>query len=104
MKFANAAALVALAATGANAQVNIGAQAPDANLPFTMTQVATFSLPWRIAFLPDGRMLVTEKTGPIWLVTQAGAKMPVANVPTVLSEGQGGMFGVFLSPHYASDH
>ena len=27
------------------------------------TQVATFSLPWRIAFLPDGRMLITEKVG-----------------------------------------
>ena len=39
-----------------------------------MTQVATFNLPWRIAFLPDGRMLITEKVGPIWLVTQTGRK------------------------------
>ena len=43
-----------------------------------MTQVATFNLPWRIAFLPDGRMLVTEKVGPVWLVTQKGEKTPVA--------------------------
>ena len=68
-----------------------------------MTQVATFNLPWRIAFLPDGRMLVTEKVGPIWLVTQQGEKTPVANVPAVLYQGQGGMFAVFLSPHYAKD-
>ncbi|MFX8809255.1 PQQ-dependent sugar dehydrogenase, partial [Acinetobacter baumannii] len=61
-------------------------------------------LPWRIAFLPDGRMLVTEKVGPIWLVTQAGEKLPVTNVPTVVARGQGGMFGVFLSPHHAKDH
>jgi glucose/arabinose dehydrogenase len=94
----------ALAAGSACAQTNIGTQAPEASLPFTMTSVATFNLPWRLAFLPDGRMLVTEKTGPIWLVTQAGAKAPVANVPPVLSQGQGGMFGVYLSPHYASDH
>jgi glucose/arabinose dehydrogenase len=41
-----------------------------------MTQVTTFNLPWRIAFLPDGRMLITEKVGALWLVTQQGAKTP----------------------------
>jgi len=98
------ALLLALASTAARAQVNAGAQAPEASVPFTVTQVATFSLPWRIAFLPDGRMLVTEKTGPVWLVTQKGEKTPVANVPAVLYERQGGMLGVFVSPNYASDH
>lgn len=57
-----------------------------------------------IAFLPDGRMLVTEKVGPVWLVTQAGVKTPVANVPAVLAQGQGGMLGVYTSPHYTTDH
>jgi glucose/arabinose dehydrogenase len=98
------AVVAALAGTGASAQTNIGLQAPEPDIPFTVTQVATFNLPWRLAFLPDGRMLITEKVGPLWLVTQAGAKTPVANVPAVLSQGQGGMLGVFLSPHYASDH
>ena len=104
MKSATIAVLMALASTSAYAQVNIGSQAPEPSNPFVMTQVASFNLPWRIAFLPDGRMLVTEKVGPIWLVTQAGAKTPVANVPAVLAEGQGGMFGAYLSPHYAADH
>ena len=99
-----AMATAALAVTGASAQTNIGTQAPEAGLPFTMTQVATFSLPWRIAFLPDGRMLITEKTGGLQLVTQTGEKTPVANAPAVLAQGQGGMLGVFLSPHYAQDH
>jgi aldose sugar dehydrogenase len=103
MKLAKTAMLAAVAATSASAQTNLGAQAPEASLPFVMTQVATFNLPWRLAFLPDGRMLVTEKVGPIWLVTQTGEKTPVANVPAVLSQGQGGMLGVFLSPHYATD-
>ena len=89
--------------TAVSAQFNAGTQAPDANLPFTMTPVATFTLPWRLAFLPDGRMLITEKVGPVWLVTQAGVKMPVANVPEVLYQGQGGMLGVFVSPHYLKD-
>ena len=58
----------------AYAQINAGEQKADSNLPFTMTRVASFDLPWRIAFLPDGRMLVTEKVGRVQLVTQQGAK------------------------------
>ena len=99
-----AALALALLPTGAYAQINAGAQAPEATLPFTMTQVASFSLPWRIAFLPDGRMLITEKVGPVWLVSEDGTKLPVANVPAVLARGQGGMLGVYLSPKYATDH
>jgi aldose sugar dehydrogenase len=102
--FASAVLFLSFVSTAAGAQVNAGEQKPEASLPFTVTQVATFSLPWRIAFLPDGRMLITEKTGPLWLVTQQGAKTPVANVPAVLWQGQGGMLGVYLSPHYATDH
>jgi glucose/arabinose dehydrogenase len=98
------ALLLTLSSTPALAQVNAGAQRPETDLPFTMTQVATFNLPWRIAFLPDGRMLITEKPGAVWLVTQQGAKTPVTNVPAVLHQGQGGLLGVFVSPRYANDH
>src|SRR5262249_18343968 len=77
------------------AQINAGGQQPEASLPFTLTQVTTLSLPWRIAFLPDGRMLITEKVGGLQLVTQQGAKTPVANAPAVLFGGQGGMLGVY---------
>ncbi|WP_263382557.1 PQQ-dependent sugar dehydrogenase [Granulicella arctica] len=96
--------MVAAAANSALAQVNAGEQKPEASLPFAITQVTTLSLPWKIAFLPDGRMLITEKTGTLQLVTQQGAKTEVANVPAVLWKGQGGMLGVYLSPHYAKDH
>jgi glucose/arabinose dehydrogenase len=104
MNLGKMAVLTALAATSACGQANLGAQAPEATVPFVMTQVTTFNLPWRLAFLPDGRMLVTEKVGPVWLVSQAGAKTPIANVPAVLAAGQGGMLGVFVSPRYATDH
>src|SRR5271156_6520095 len=93
-----------LAAAQADAQINAGEQKPEPSLPFNMVQVTTLKLPWRIAFLPDGRMLITEKVGGMELVTQQGAKTPVANVPPVLSKGQGGQLGLFLSPHYAKDH
>jgi len=103
-KFVRASLLLTFVSAAAQAQFNAGTQAPAASLPFTMTSVATFNLPWRIAFLPDGRMLITEKVGPLWLVTQQGEKTPVTNVPAVLSQGQGGMLGVYASPNYATDH
>jgi len=99
----SAALLLTLMAPDARAQVNAGLQKAEPTLPFTMTKVATFNLPWRIAFLPDGRMIITEKPGPVWLVTPQGTKTRIANTPAVLHEGQGGMLGVFLSPHYATD-
>jgi len=107
-KVAKTALLVALLSGGAYApvaaQVNAGDQKPEANVPFNMTSVTTFNLPWRLAFLPDGRMLVTEKVGPIWLVTQQGMKRPVLNYPASLYGGQGGMLGIYTSPNFATDN
>lgn len=99
----NAVLLLALLAMPVTAQINAGDMEPEASLPFTMTEVATFNLPWRIAFLPDGRMLVTEKPGALWLVTQDGDKTEVSNVPAADFGGQNGMLGVYVSPHYATD-
>lgn len=95
---------MALLSSAVYAQTNAGKQKSDPNLPFNITQIASFDLPWRIAFLPDGRMLITEKVGRVDLVTQQGAKTEVGGVPPVYYEGQNGMLGVFLSPHYATDH
>ncbi len=104
MKMAKAPILFTLVSMAAWAQVNVGELKPEPSLPFNLTTVATFKLPWRIAFLPDGRMLVTEKVGPVWLVTQQGGKIQVENTPPVYWHDQNGMHGVFLSPHYATDH
>ena len=103
MKTLVKAALLVAMASPAGAQINAGEQKPEASVPFNMAQVTTFNLPWRLAFLPDGRMLVTEKVGPLWLVTPQGMKRPVLNYPAVLYGGQGGMLGVYVSPHYATD-
>jgi aldose sugar dehydrogenase len=103
MKTFLSAALLLLVSCELHAQINAGTLKPEADLPFTMTQVATFNRPWRIAFLPDGRMLITEKVGPVWLVTPQGEKTEIANAPKVLYQGQGGMLGVFTSPKFATD-
>ena len=98
MKLAIAALFFTMASATAWAQVNVGEQKPEASTPFNMTTVSTFELPWRIAFLPDGRMLITEKVGPIWLVSPQGQKIaPVSSTPAVYWQNQNGMLGVFLS-------
>ena len=82
MKSAKALLIFTFVSVAAWAQVNVGEQKPEASLPFTMTTVNTFELPWRIAFLPDGRMLITEKVGPVWLVSPQGEKIaPLSNTP-----------------------
>jgi aldose sugar dehydrogenase len=103
-KLAIGVALAALLTSVAHAQTNAGDQKPDPDIPFNVTKVATFDLPWRIAFLPDSRMLVTEKVGRLQLVTPQGEKTEVQGVPASYFQGQNGMLGVFLSPHYATDH
>src|SRR5215468_453247 len=104
MEFAKPVLLFSLASMAGWAQVNVGEQKAEATMPFKMATTASFELPWRIAFLPDGRMLVTEKIGPIWLVSPQGEKIaPLSGTPPVYWQGQNGMLGVFISPHYATD-
>jgi glucose/arabinose dehydrogenase len=58
--------------------------------------------PWGLAFLPDGRMLVTERPGRLRIVTPAGElSPPLAGVPAVQDGGQGGLLGVALDPAFA---
>jgi glucose/arabinose dehydrogenase len=75
-----------------------------ADLPFDVTEVATFNEPWAMTFLPDGRLLVTEKRGRLLIVTQDGEKSrPVEDVPDVAYRGQGGLGDVILHPDYAEN-
>jgi glucose/arabinose dehydrogenase len=60
--------------------------------------------PWGLAFLPDGRMLVTERPGRLRIVDRSGRlSEPLAGVPKVYASGQGGLLDVALSPRFASD-
>ena len=61
--------------------------------------------PWSIAFLPDGRMLVTERAGRLRLVTQDFKldPKPIDGLPEVIANGQGGLFDVVLHPQHAQN-
>jgi len=58
--------------------------------------------PWSLVFLPDGRMLVTEKPGRMRIVTRAGqVSPPLAGVPVVYARGQAGLMDVMLARDFA---
>ena len=60
--------------------------------------------PWALAFLPDGRLLVTERPGRLRIVTMAGnLSEPLTGVPTVAARGQGGLLDVALDPNFAQN-
>jgi glucose/arabinose dehydrogenase len=72
--------------------------------PFVSTPVASFSEPWAMTFLPDGRLLVSEKQGALKLLDPAsGQTADIAGVPKVAYGGQGGFGDVILHPGYAQN-
>ncbi|HKY02492.1 MAG TPA: PQQ-dependent sugar dehydrogenase [Burkholderiales bacterium] len=69
----------------------------------TVTQGLEF--PWCVAFLPDGRMLLTERPGRLRLIEADGRlhKQAIRGVPEVVARGQGGLFDVALHPDFAKN-
>jgi glucose/arabinose dehydrogenase len=83
---------------------NAGLNQPNPSQPFVTASVATFKYPWAIAFLPDGRLLVTEKPGKLFIVTQNGLKTEVAGIPKVYYRGQNGLLDIAVPPTFFRDH
>jgi aldose sugar dehydrogenase len=60
--------------------------------------------PWALTFLPDGRMLVTERPGRMRVVERDGSlNPPLSGLPPVVAAGQGGLLDVVLHPQFASN-
>ncbi len=73
----------------------------------TAMKIETFAKglvnPWGMAFLPDGRLLVTERPGRMRLIGKDGRlSPPLKGVPPVFASGQGGLLDVALSPDFVS--
>lgn len=95
-----------------SAKVQTNQQPPDATFR-TADGVAgrvevvarNLQVPWSIAFLPDGRMLVTERPGRLRLIEKSGlVEKPVATLSDVRARGEGGLMGLVLHPAFARNH
>ncbi|HVY42801.1 MAG TPA: PQQ-dependent sugar dehydrogenase, partial [Hyphomicrobiaceae bacterium] len=96
----SAVILVVLAASAAAAQTRAPA------LPMSAIKVESVARglnhPWGLQFLPDGRLIVTERSGSIRIVTRSGQlSEPLAGVPKVDARGQGGLLDIALAPDFA---
>jgi glucose/arabinose dehydrogenase len=101
ISIACAAGLVALGLSPANAQTFHSA----AGDLVVQTIASGLSHPWAIAFLPDGRLVVTERPGRMRIVGADGKlSPPLAGVPKVMASGQGGLHDVILDRNYAQNH
>ena len=69
------------------------------------TVAAGLDHPWGLAFLPDGRMLVTERVGRLRIVTKDGQiSEPIKGVPEVFAQGQGGLLDVALDSNFKTNN
>lgn len=72
--------------------------------PFAVEAIASFDEPWAMAFLPDGRLLVTQKRGQVLVVdTDDGTSFGIEGVPEVDYGGQGGLGDVALHPGFEAN-
>ena len=101
--FALALATCMIAACTDAAPTNAQGSPPTTGLPFKVTQVADLTAPWAMTFLPDGRMLVTEKAGQLLLLSADGKTQRTVATITVDSAGQGGLMDVVLAPGFAKN-
>ncbi|MEA2905234.1 MAG: aldose sugar dehydrogenase [Alphaproteobacteria bacterium] len=96
-----AALLLAVASTPLEAQQTVRSSAGN----LTVETIAKgLENPWALAFLPDGRMLVTERPGRLRIAGKDGKLSPaLAGVPPVFARGQGGLHDIILDRGFAQD-
>lgn len=73
--------------------------------PYNSTVLSSsLTAPWGITALPDGRLLITQKTGTMRIATNAGAlSNPITGIPAVNSTGQGGLLGLCIDPQFSTN-
>ena len=97
--------LVALAGCNSlNADMDSFRVSSDEGGELAAEPLAAFDQPWAMTFLPDGRLLVTEKPGRLLLVAADGSTLAeVGGLPSISASGQGGLGDVILHPDFADN-
>jgi glucose/arabinose dehydrogenase len=99
---------VLVSACGGGESTRAEAETPKitaSGAPFKMAELTKFDEPWAMTFLPDGRLLVTEKAGALRLYDpKRDSTGRISGVPAVVHAGQGGLGDVILHPDFAKNH
>ena len=99
-----AAVTTACADTASSGSLGPATGAGDSGWPFAVEELDRFDEPWAMAFLPDGDLLVTERSGTLHLRdSRSGERVEVAGTPSVADSGQAGLGDVLPGPTYAQD-
>jgi aldose sugar dehydrogenase len=104
MRVLTAVLVPALWLAGCNPANDAAAQPKGAPPSFDASPVAEFDEPWAMTFLPDGRLLVTEKRGTLRIMGSNGQIDTIAGTPQVDYGGQGGFGDVVLHPAFANNN
>ncbi len=84
--------------------VSNSVSAKSSEFPFRITPVAEFDEPWAMTFLPDGKLLITEKAGRLFAVNQNGTiSDPISGLPEIAYGGQGGLGDIALHPDFENN-
>ncbi len=106
LKWTSATAIIATVGLGllpvASWAITKAPAAPASDIKVE-TVASGLAEPWALQFLPDDRMLVTERPGRLRIVTMNGKKsQPISGIPKVYAKGQGGLLDIRLAPDFAS--
>jgi glucose/arabinose dehydrogenase len=97
---ATAAALIIAATLAARAEAaTVNSKAG----PVNVESLAKLDNPWGMTFLPDGRLLITEKPGRLRIFADGKLSDPIGGVPKVAYRGQGGLLDVEIDPQFAQN-
>ncbi|MGH8109736.1 MAG: PQQ-dependent sugar dehydrogenase [Arenimonas sp.] len=95
-------ALLMVACNTANTQEVV--YSPSSSGTFRVTTVINnLENPWGLAFLPDGRLLITERPGRLRIYSQGQLSSAVTGTPAVYNQGQGGLLDVAIDPNFAQN-
>ena len=89
---------------GSNTQAQTSVSSPSSLGPLRVaTLVKNLNHPWGMAFLPDGRLLITERPGRLRIYANGKLSAPVSGIPDVYANGQGGLLDVEIDPDFAKN-
>ncbi len=101
--FAGAGIPLLLAAMIGTAKAEEAVEVPSKKIPLVVETLATgLEQPWSVEVLPDGSSIISEKQGTLRIVKDGKVSAPIAGVPPVSTEGQGGLLDIALAPDFAT--